>query len=230
VRFAAGLLAWFEKNRRRFPWRARPRSAYRIAVAEALLQKTSATNALPIYKRLIRKYPTVGSLAAADLRTLRALLRPLGLPRRSRLLRDLAVEIVSKHHSRFPRTEAELRMLPGVGPYGASAIASQALGSQVPMIDVNVMRIFHRVFTMPYTPRSGPSRRLRELVAEVLPPEEASDFNLALIDFGALICSSRNPRHDICPIAELCDYWLVRQGKPRKARVYGQEASPKSGS
>lgn len=208
-RFTPALLAWFQKNKRRFPWRVRKASAYHVALAEALLQKTSATNALPIYQRAIEKYPTVDALAAAAVKDLAEMLQPLGLPRRALLLHQLANEIV-KIGGKFPRTEAELKRLPGIGSYGAGAIASQAFRQRTPMIDINVMRIFHRVFSVKFTPRNGASKELREVVIEMMPLGKEADFNLGLLDFGALVCRARNPQHDICPLAEFCDYNIAR--------------------
>ncbi len=206
--FSELLLAWFNANGRRFPWRKRRTSAYRIALAEALLQKTNVEKALPIFNLLARRYPTVSSLAKADLPELAALLKPLGLPRRAMLLRQLALVVHSKYGGRFPRNEKVLRELPGVGPYGAGAIASQAFGLRAPMIDINVMRIFHRVFGTAFTPRAGPSKEVRRLADDLMPPGKEAEFNLALIDFGALVCKSKNPLHEKCPFADFCQFYV----------------------
>jgi A/G-specific adenine glycosylase len=209
--FTPALLKWFRLNRRKFPWRTGKKNAYRIAVAEILLQKTNVEKVVPVFKRLINQYPTAKDVTQSDQSDLSELLRPLGLPRRALLLRQLCQRLESEHNGIFPSSEKELRKLPGIGPYGAGAIASQVFGQPAPMIDINVMRIFHRVFSTTFTPRSGPSKELRELVVELMPLDKPADFNLGLIDFGALICRSRNPQHDICPMASFCDYNLSRK-------------------
>ncbi len=208
-RFASLLLQWFAKNKREFPWRP-ARNPYQAAVAEILLQKTSATNARPVYEQFIRSYPTVHDLAAADPEALARLLRPLGIPRRALLIQQLAKEVIAKHGGEFPDTEEMLRSLPGLGPYGAGAVASQAFSRRAPMIDINVMRIFGRVFSIPSSPRAGPPRRLREAVLEAMPRGDEARFNLALLDFGALVCRKRDPQCATCPLANLCDYNVAR--------------------
>jgi A/G-specific adenine glycosylase len=208
--FTIELLRWFEKNKRKFPWRGRRISAYKIALAEALLQKTSVTNALPVYFQVIERYPNIRSLAESNLEELRELLRPLGLPRRAILLHQLAREITEKYRGNFPKAESELRKLPGIGQYGAGAIVSQALKQRAPMIDINVMRIVHRVFSVRFAPRQNPSRDLREFVLSLIPEGKEAEFNLALLDFGALVCRARNPLHEQCPMAEFCDFNLAR--------------------
>lgn len=209
-RFTSQLLRWFKKNRRDFPWRGPRVSAYEIALAEALLQKTSVTNALPVYKEVLKKYPNVESLAKSDLNELKDLLRPLGLPRRAILLQQLAKTIAEKYRGIFPEDETELVKLPGIGQYGAGAVASQAFGKRATMIDINVMRILHRVFSVKFAPRQKPSKELRHLVLSLTPKGKEAAFNLALLDFGALVCRAKNPRHDECPMAEFCDFNLSR--------------------
>lgn len=205
-RFASRLMDWFEKNKRRFPWRP-PVSPYRAAVAEVMLQKTSSTNALPVYEEFIGRYPTVEELADADAEAITEMLQPLGLPRRATLICQMAREVVNRYGGEFPDSEKELRKLPGIGPYGADAIASQAFGKRAPMIDINVMRIFHRVFSTPYKPRNAPTKNYRAFVLSTIPEGEETRFNLALLDFGALVCTSRNPKCEICPMAMFCDYY-----------------------
>lgn len=205
--FAPLLLAWFEENRRAFPWRETT-SAYEIAVAEALLQKTAAINALPVYEEFLDRYPSVEDLAQADYNIVRETLQPLGLPARSRHLHQLARDVVEKYNGEFPQTEKDLRELPGAGPYGAAAIACQAFGERAPMIDINVMRVFHRVFSVPFKPRNAPTKALRALVLEYMPEGKPQEYNLALLDLGALLCHSRQPECSKCPISEICDYYI----------------------
>ncbi len=209
-RFTTELLKWFKKSRRDFPWRDSDVSAYQIALAEALLQKTSVTNALPVFRQVFVKYPNIESLAKADLEELKVLLRPLGLPRRAILLHQLAKVVTESYDGIFPTDETELVKLPGIGQYGAGAIASQAHKQRAPMIDINVMRILHRVFSVKFSPRQKPSKDLRQFALSLTPKGKEAAFNLALLDFGAIVCRAKNPQHDKCPMAKFCDFNLTR--------------------
>jgi A/G-specific adenine glycosylase len=213
-RFVSNLLRWFAGHGRSFPWRDNP-TPYRIAVAECILQKTSAANALPVFRDVIKEYPTLRSLAAADTGRVAELLSPLGLPRRARLLSELAASLVADNRGRFPQSEMALRKLPGVGPYGAAAIASLAFRQPAPMIDRNVMRIFGRVFSIKWSPRNGPSTELRDFMLRLMPLAREGAFNLALIDFGALVCRTRNPVCSICPLTAICDYYASSRNDDR---------------
>jgi A/G-specific adenine glycosylase len=161
-----------------------------------------------VYEELITRFPRVQDLAEADLSTILELLKPLGLPARAKRLHHLAEVITSEYNGSFPRAEKELHNLPGVGPYGAAAIASQAFDRHAPMIDINTKRIFHRVFSIPFKPRSAPNNALRALVIEHMPRNNARDYNLAMLDLGALVCHAHNPECHDCPVARLCDYRL----------------------
>lgn len=209
------MLGWYTENGRAFPWRP-PATPYHAAVAEVLLQKTSSTNALPVFEVFVDRYPTVEDLAAAREEEVAEMLQPLGLPRRAKLIRDMAQTVVAEHGGAFPEEEKTLRKLPGIGPYGAGAIASQAFGRRAPMIDINVMRIFSRVFSTPYRPRNAPTKNMREFVLSVTPEGKEVEFNLALLDFGALVCVARTPRCGICPMTDACDYYVAsRAADPR---------------
>lgn len=171
-----------------------------------MLQKTAASNIVPSYILFLKKYPTVDVLAVAALQDVEKFWRPLGLPRRARLLHELARQIATEHGGTFPNTEIDLRKLPGVGPYGAAAIACLALGQRAPMIDINVMRVLHRVFSIPFKPRNKPDNKLREFTLQLMPEGQETHFNLGLLDLGGLICRPRNPKCAMCPVAGICDY------------------------
>lgn len=208
-RFSAIILKWFATNKRDFPWR-KTRDPYAIAVAEIMLQKTAARNVVDIYVQFMERYPTVKDLASASEEEVALMIKPLGLPRRSSLLLKLASVVDREYKGKFPRSEQELRRLPGIGPYGAAAIASQAFGMPAPMIDINVMRVFSRVFSIPIKPRNGPSRMIGDLIRNMMPPGEEQQYNLALLDFGAAICCAKRPKCQICPVALECDSYAQR--------------------
>jgi A/G-specific adenine glycosylase len=170
--FAGCLLSWFREHERDLPWRwGRP--AYEIAVAVVMLQHTSVASAAPVFCRLVERYPTVERLAAADPEEVRALVGPLGLPARAERLVRLARAVVEQHGGAFPKDEAALRALPGIGHYGAATIACLAFGRRAAMIDVNVVRILARVFSVPggTDARSLEAQRALLLrVLDTLPP------------------------------------------------------------
>lgn len=203
--FSRFLLEWFRINKRSFPWRE-TNSPYEIAVSEAMLQKTAAVNVELVYADFLEKYPTVEALAKAELEDLEQLWQPLGLPRRARLLYALAEKVVADYAGEFPNSEGELRKLPGVGPYGAAAIACLTFNERAPMIDINVMRILHRVFSVPFKPRNTPSKKLRQLVLDLMPEGEEVRFNLALVDLGALLCRPQKPQCTLCPLSPICEF------------------------
>ncbi len=216
-KFVDRLLVWFVRNERPFPWRE-SRDPYTIAVAEILLQKTSATNVLLVYGEFLQRFPSVRVLAGDSPEAAANVIRPLGLPRRALLLVETARTIMSAWGGQFPREVNDLRNLPGIGPYCAAAVSALAFDQPVAMIDINVMRIIERVFSIPYTRRNGPSLQVRRFVANLLPSQREREFDLALVDFGALICRKRDPQCNICPLADICHY--------RQTLVQGPGATP----
>jgi len=172
-----------------------------------MLQQTASRNVLPVFREFVDRYPTIKDLSTGDIEAITEYFRPLGLPRRARLIHQLAKRILHDHGGEFPESEKDLRDLPGIGPYGAGAIASQVFGKRAPMIDINVKRIYHRIFSLPFKPRSAPTKRLRDFVLSTTPEGEEAAFNLALLDFGALVCTARDPNCPVCPMQEICDYY-----------------------
>jgi A/G-specific adenine glycosylase len=205
---AKPLLAWFKKSRRALPWREEPRDPYRTWVSEVMLQQTRVEVVLPYYQRFLRRFPTLPALAAAPLDDVLALWSGLGYYARARNLHRAAQAAGSK----LPSTSAELRALPGFGPYTAAAVASLAFGEAVPLVDGNVARVFARVFRL-----EGDARAQSwGLAAEQLPKRGAGEFNEALMELGALVCTPRNPRCRECPLASQCAGKDAPHDFPRK--------------
>lgn len=220
VEFQGLLLAWFSASGREFPWR-RTRDPYKILLAEMLLQKTDSSKVLPVYREFAREYPTVESLANARLPSIKRLIRPLGLHYRANRLRLMARAIVSGHGGRVPTTAPELRRLPGIGPYMANAVLAVAFNQPVPIVDTNVVRIMRRVFGM----RSSKARERTDgafwsRVALTVPEDRGRNYDLALLDLGALICTARNPRCCECPVQHACGYYarIMRAPAIRRSR------------
>jgi A/G-specific adenine glycosylase len=202
--FQRRLLAWYAVHGRDLPWR-RTRAPYRILVSEIMLQQTQVERVLPKYRQFLRRFPTLKSLAAADVGEVRRLWYPLGYNIRPVRLHMIARETLARYGGRLPEDADGLRGLPGVGRYTAGAILSFAYGRDTPILDTNVRRVLTRVFL-----GARGERRLRgdrvlwDLAGTLVPRGRGYDFNQALMDFGATWCTPRRPRCGSCPLRRLC--------------------------
>jgi len=199
------LSRWFRAEKRALPWRER-RDAYRVWISEAMLQQTRVATVIPYYTRFLARFPDLAALAAAEEDEVLAHWSGLGYYRRARTLHAAARAIVGQHGGVFPRTSAELRELPGIGPYTAGAIASLAFDLPEPLVDGNVERVFARLCAWPGAAGSASlKKRVWALAAELVPRAGgAGEWNEALMELGALVCLPREPRCDACPWEKLC--------------------------
>lgn len=208
IGFQQHLLAWYNQNGRRFPWRETS-DPYAILIAEKLLQQTRAGESVAsAYQVLLSTYPSPEALSEAKLADVTAIVQPLGLAYRAAELIDLAAGLVSLHGGAVPNDLSSLMVLTGVGDYSARAVLSFAFGYDVAVVDTNVARIFYRVFDIPGRMPSNPARkrRLIDLATALLPAGQARQFNLALLDLGALVCTPRSPDCEDCPVLKYCNY------------------------
>src|SRR5712672_3227966 len=196
---ASTLLAWYDRHRRALPWRALPGALpsalpgalagvtpdpYRVWLSEIMLQQTTVKAVAPYFLRFVRRWPTVGALAAAPLEEVLRLWAGLGYYARARNLHACAKAVVERHRGEFPSEEPELVALPGIGPYSAAAIAAIAFGARTAAIDANGERVLARLFAIEAElPAAKP--RIRSLAEGLLPPTRAGDFAQALMDLGA---------------------------------------------
>ena len=202
--FRDTLLEWGRHNKRDFPWRGEA-DPYRVFIAEVLLQRTLAQKVVPIYKELISRYPDFTALADADPDELALLLRPLGLQnRKSTALIKIAKKLGD---TGLPTAEEELLSLPFVGRYAANATLCFAFNKDRAVVDVNVARIYARVFELEST--NVTSDGMWEYAQRLIPEDQALEYNLALLDFGAAICTANNPACDVCPENENCLFYLA---------------------
>ena len=193
------LLAWYDREQRALPWRGE-RDPYRIWVSEVMLQQTQATTVLPYYQRFLERFPTLSDLAAASLDAVLKAWEGLGYYARARNLHAAARQVMTEFGGRLPESYVKLRQLPGMGDYTAGALASIAFGQPVPALDGNARRVLARLFAITQDVRRGAgARRLRQLAAVLLPPERPGDFNQALMELGATICTPQTPRCPRCP-------------------------------
>ena len=215
VRFLHRALgAWFAREKRELPWR-RTRDPYRIWISEAMLQQTRVDTVIPFYRRFLARFPTVRALASASIEDVLAAWSGLGYYRRARSLVEAARAVIERHAGRFPSSREELLELPGVGPYTAGAVASIAFDRPEPVVDGNVARVFSRWFGKDFGSNSS---ELWSLARALVPRKGAGDWNQALMELGALVCTPREPSCPTCPIASRCE--ALRTGRvealPRK--------------
>ena len=205
--FVDTLLEWHKRNSRDFPWR-RISDPYKILISEILLQKTRAENVVVVFNRFATKYPNAKKLSIASFSELKHEIEILGLhTQRATKLQKLAKILVTKCDGKVPNNKEELLELPGIGIYIANAVLCFAFGYDVPLLDTNIGRIIERVFTVKVAGEERKKHEVWEMIAEFVPEGKARDYNYSLIDFGALVCTARNPRHDLCPLTEICDYY-----------------------
>lgn len=202
--FVSRLLAWRRKHRRSFPWRE-TRNPYRVLVAELMLHRTKAQQVVPVYRSFIENYPTPEALADTTVERIRSEISSLGLEYRATRLKKIAKILVDHYGGQVPSDFKSLRQLPGVGAYIANAVLCFAFGRDRPLLDTNVIRVIHRVFSIPIPPDSHKKKKLWDLMERIVPHDEAREFNLAILDLGALICKARKPEHDKCPLKDICD-------------------------
>jgi A/G-specific adenine glycosylase len=199
------LLSWFAAHKRDLPWRA-DRDPYRVWISEAMLQQTRVETVRPYYERFMARFPTLEVLANAPIEDVLAAWSGLGYYRRARTLQAAARAIVAEHGGAFPRDRESLLALPGIGPYTAGAIASIAFDAPEPLLDGNVARVFCRLFARDGDPTSAGLRaELWQLARDLLPRKEScGDWNQALMELGALVCTPRDPGCDACPLRAHC--------------------------
>jgi A/G-specific adenine glycosylase len=200
------LLAWYDAHARVLPWRARPGEAadpYRVWLSEIMLQQTTVQAVKAYFEKFARLWPRVEALAAAPLDDVLKSWAGLGYYARARNLHACAKEVVARFGGRFPETEAELRTLPGIGPYTAGAIAAIAFGGRHAAVDGNVERVISRLYAIE-TPLPDSKPEIRARAQALVPEHRAGDFAQAMMDLGATICTPREPNCLICPLANDC--------------------------
>lgn len=204
--FTTRLLSWRSTHFRNFPWR-RTRNPYSNLIAEALLRKTTSKQVNAIYPNFVSKYPTPDDLLRAPLAELERELKPLGLYRvRARHLKKMAKILVSKHDSKVPRSQAGLLELPGISLYCSNAVLCFAYGEKVPLVDTNVSRVLQRVFGIkPKGKRVGArDPELWNLASQLIQTKKPREFNWAVLDFAAKVCTAVKPLCSRCPLTDLC--------------------------
>jgi A/G-specific adenine glycosylase len=195
---------WYRRNGRSLPWRG-IRQPYRILLSEVMLQQTQVDRVLEKYPRFLRRFPSLRSLAAADLRDVIIAWRGMGYNNRAVRLHRLAQTVLREHAGRFPHTLEGMLALPGIGPYTARAVLSGAFRQRYPIVDVNVSRLFSRLFwRMRSLAQTRHDREIWALAEKVLPTQNVYEWNQALMDLGARVCTARQPGCEHCPLRSFC--------------------------
>ena len=189
-RFRRRLLDWYRANGRDLPWR-RTDDPYHILVSEIMLQQTQVDRVLPKYHEWLGKYPSLAALAEAEESDVAEAWRPLGYNVRPRRLHAIAKESVTRYGGELPSDETTLLSFKGIGAYTAGAIRSFAFGQRAAILDTNVARVLFRIFVADGEPRAHATRKMLWAISETLVPRKhVFDFNQALMDFGATVCSA----------------------------------------
>ena len=198
------LLEWYKVHARPMPWQENP-DPYHLLVAAMMLQQTQVETVLPYLERFLARFPTICKLAQADEEEVLRYWSGLGYYNRARSLHRAAQQICRRHHGAVPCRADALRQLPGIGEYTAGAVVSIACGKPEPALDANSYRILARLLAYEEDiTRNSSRRQLAEACRQVLPEHAPGEFNQALMDLGAMVCTAREPRCLICPLAAVC--------------------------
>ena len=218
VRLHQPVVAWYAAHARDLPWRRPGTTPWAVLVSEVMLQQTPVARVEPVYRAWVTRWPTPAALAAEPVgEAVRAWGR-LGYPRRALRLHAAATEVVDRHGGELPATYDELRALPGVGDYTAAAVASFAHGGRHAVLDTNVRRVLARLVGGEAHAGPAVTAAERQRAEALLPhddpgdPGRAARWAVALMELGALVCTSRAPACPGCPVADRCA-WLLA-GRP----------------
>jgi A/G-specific adenine glycosylase len=200
------LLAWYDANRRRLPWRALPGETpdpYRVWLSEIMLQQTTVAAVGPYFHNFLKRWPTMKALAAAPVEEVMSAWAGLGYYSRARNLHACAKAVAADHNGKLPADEEALRKLPGIGPYTAAAVAAIAFDKRAAPVDGNIERVLARLFALK-EPLPGVKPELRAIAETLAPAKRSGDFAQAMMDLGATICTPKSPACGNCPWSDDC--------------------------
>ena len=203
--FSLKLLAWYDEFGRDLPWRTRGAhpNPYTVWISEIMLQQTTVKTVIPYFYRFTEKFPTIQSLANADIDDVLLMWQGLGYYTRARKMHECARILVDKYGGKFPQTHDELLRLPGIGPYTAASISSLAFDKPEAVVDGNVIRVISRVYGI----RESTSESLPDIIQKaknLMPEKRAADYTSAIMDLGATVCTPKNPSCTSCPFEKCC--------------------------
>lgn len=225
--FQQSLLEWYADHKRDLPWRHSD-DPYAVWISEMMLQQTQVVQAQPYYKRFMARFPTIRDLGEAPLDDVLKLWEGLGYYARARNLHRAAQQVVREHGACIPDDMEKISSLPGIGPYTSAAILSIAYHQDYAVVDGNVIRVLSRLFHLTEDPAKTSTKRLMtDLAGRLLKEGRAADFNQAMMELGATVCTPRNPSCKACPVKGLCkavkeldDPSVLPRKAPRKKRPH----------
>ena len=220
--FAQQVLDWYQRfGRKTLPWQ-HEKTPYKVWLSEVMLQQTQVATVIPYFERFMARFPTVTDLAAAPLDEVLHLWTGLGYYARARNLHKAAQQVVNLHGGQFPQTFDEVAALPGVGRSTAGAILSLSLGQHFPILDGNVKRVLARYCAIDGWPgKKEVEKKLWDVSEQVTPAQGVSQFNQAMMDIGAMVCTRSKPKCELCPVNPGCmayanSSWAKYPGKKPK--------------
>ncbi|MBT1178449.1 A/G-specific adenine glycosylase [Bifidobacterium vespertilionis] len=211
---AAPLFAWWHANARDLPWRFGRTTPWGVLVSEVMSQQTQMSRVVPYWRAWMDVWPDAAALAAASPAEVITAWGRLGYPRRALRLQECARVVAGECADELPRSYDGLTALPGIGDYTASAVMSFAFGMRIAVIDTNIRRVLSRVFTGVESLGGSAKPAERDLANRVLPADagESVVWNQAVMELGALVCTAKSPRCDVCPVSGLCMF--LAAGRP----------------
>ncbi len=201
-RFQQRLLKWYQAYGRDLPWR-KTSDPFHILVSEVMLQQTQVNRVIPKYHEFLKRYPSFEDLAEAPVADVKKTWYPLGYNIRPERLHGIACETVERYGGKLPNDAEVLLSFNGIGRYTAGAIRSFAFNEDAPILDTNVIRVLHRVFVADGYPKAQKAA-LWEFSEALIPRGKGHDFNQAIMDFGAMVCTARDPYCLLCPMKSFC--------------------------
>jgi A/G-specific adenine glycosylase len=196
------ISAWFKKNKRDLPWRKT--DSWGILVSEFMLQQTPVNRVLPVYNEWMKRWPTAAHLAKATPAEVITAWGRLGYPRRALRLHECAKVITKELKGKIPTTEVELRKLPGIGEYTAAAMVAFAFSARSLVLDINIRRLFVRLFDGAESPTTSATKEEKVRYEELIPKKDPHIWAAATMELGALVCTSQSPKCAICPVSDKC--------------------------
>lgn len=198
------IISWFKRNKRDLPWRNT--DAWGVLVSEIMLQQTPVQRVLPVYTEWMKRWPTPAKLAKATPAEVITAWGRLGYPRRALRLYECARVITTELKGEIPSTEAELRKLPGIGEYTAAAVVAFAFEGSSLVLDINIRRLFSRLYRGEEAPTAAPTKSERLEYLQYIPKKNAHLWAASTMELGALICTAKNPLCGRCPVADQCQW------------------------
>lgn len=208
--FRQQLIEWGKEHFRSLPWRLSG-DPYRLLMAEVMLHRTQAVQVVPAYESLVTRYPNISALATEDREEIRRILYPLGLRWRADMVYEMIRELINRFEETVPCDKHALMSLPGVSDYIASAVRCFAWNLPEPLIDTNVVRVVARVFGLHVNDSARKNNTMRMMVGSLVDPGRPREYNYALLDLAASVCTARRPpRCAECPVLTWCVYGQSR--------------------